>query len=97
MLDGIQAHDMLKGVRGGDAANRDAMADIIVKVSQLVTDFQEIVELDLNPVFRDQKGRDRGRRAHCRRLRLQAPPGAASDRGNRHCDEPYHAAQGGLR
>src|SRR5258705_9449124 len=51
MLDGIQAHDMLKGVRGGDPANRDALADIIVKVSQLVTDFQEIVELDLNPVF----------------------------------------------
>src|ERR1700722_15408875 len=55
MLDGIQAHDMLKGVRGGDAANRDALADIIVKVSQLVTDFQEIVELDLNPVFATKK------------------------------------------
>src|ERR1700722_2569139 len=51
MLDGIQAGEMLKGVRGGDPANRDALADIIVKVSQLVTDFQEIVELDLNPVF----------------------------------------------
>src|SRR6201991_442657 len=55
MLDGIQAHDMLKGVRGGDAANRDAMADIIVKVSQLVTDFPEIVELDLNRVFATKK------------------------------------------
>src|SRR3954463_12945076 len=55
MLDGIQAHDMLKGVRGGDPANRDALADIIVKVSQLVTDFQEIVELDLNPVFATRK------------------------------------------
>src|ERR1700761_6346798 len=51
MLDGIQAHDMLKGVRGGDPVDRDALADIIVKVSQLVSDFQEIVELDLNPVF----------------------------------------------
>src|SRR6202023_1473245 len=51
MLDGIQAHDMLKGVRGGDPVNRDALADIIVKVSQLVSDFPEIVELDLNPVF----------------------------------------------
>src|SRR6202030_1002611 len=55
MLDGIQAHDMLKGVRGGDPANRDALADIIVKVSQLVSDFQEIVELDLNPVFATKK------------------------------------------
>ena len=34
----------------GDAANRDALADIIVKVSQLVNDFPEIIELDLNPV-----------------------------------------------
>src|SRR6201996_8584242 len=55
MLDGIQAHEMLKGVRGGDAVNRDALADVIVKVSQLVSDFQEIVELDLNPVFATKK------------------------------------------
>src|SRR2546430_9532321 len=51
MLDGIQAHDMLKGVRGGDPVSREALADVIVKVSQLVSDFPEIVELDLNPVF----------------------------------------------
>ena len=51
MLDGIQAREMLHGVRGGDAVNRDALADIVVKVSQLVTDFPEITELDLNPVF----------------------------------------------
>src|SRR6201997_3104214 len=51
MLDGIQAHDMLKGVRGGDPVNREALADVIVKVSQLVSDFPEIIELDLNPVF----------------------------------------------
>src|ERR1700746_1959102 len=51
MLDGIQAHEILKGVRGGDAVNRDALADVIVKVSQLVSDFPEIIELDLNPVF----------------------------------------------
>src|SRR6202140_2120588 len=51
MLDGIQAHEMLKGVRGSDPANRDAIADIIVNVSKLVTDFPEIAEMDLNPVF----------------------------------------------
>src|SRR5215207_3009164 len=51
MLDGIQAAEMLHGVRGGDPVNREALADVIVKVSQLVTDFPEIVELDLNPVF----------------------------------------------
>src|SRR5260221_4413871 len=51
ILAGIQAHEMLKGVRGGDAVNREALAEIIVKVSRLVSDFPEIVELDLNPVF----------------------------------------------
>jgi acetyl coenzyme A synthetase (ADP forming)-like protein len=51
MLDGIQAHEMLKGVRGSDPANRDAIADIIVNVSQLITEFPEISEMDLNPVF----------------------------------------------
>jgi acetyl coenzyme A synthetase (ADP forming)-like protein len=51
MLDGIQAHEMLKGVRGSDPANRDAIADIIVNVSKLITDFPEITEMDLNPVF----------------------------------------------
>jgi hypothetical protein len=30
MLDGIQAAEMLQGVRGGDPANREALADIIV-------------------------------------------------------------------
>jgi acetyl coenzyme A synthetase (ADP forming)-like protein len=51
MMDGIQAHEMLKGVRGSDPANRDAIADIIVNVSKLITDFPEIAEMDLNPVF----------------------------------------------
>src|SRR5947208_4811228 len=55
MLDGIQAHEILKGVRGGEPVNRTAIADVIVKVSQLVTDFPEIVELDLNPVFATAK------------------------------------------
>jgi acetyl coenzyme A synthetase (ADP forming)-like protein len=56
MLDGIQAAEMLKGVRGGEAVSRDALADLIVKVSQLVSDFPEISELDLNPVFATAKG-----------------------------------------
>ena len=56
MLDGIQAAEMLKGVRGGDAVDREALADMIVRVSQLVSDYPEIVELDLNPVFATKDG-----------------------------------------
>src|SRR6187455_3773078 len=56
MLDGIQATEMLKGVRGGDAVNRDALANLIVGVSELVSDFPEISEMDLNPVFATKEG-----------------------------------------
>ena len=56
MLDSIQAAEMLKGVRGGDAVNREAVTDIIVRVSQLVSDFPEIAEMDLNPVFASKTG-----------------------------------------
>ena len=56
MLDGIQAAEMLKGVRGGDPVNREALANLIVGVSELVSDFPEISELDLNPVFASKNG-----------------------------------------
>ncbi len=56
MLDGIQAAEMLKGVRGGDPVNREALADLIVAVSELVSDFPEISEMDLNPVFASKNG-----------------------------------------
>src|SRR3954463_13082641 len=56
MLDGIQAAEMLKGVRGSDPVNRDALATLIEKVSQLISDFPEISEMDLNPVFATKNG-----------------------------------------
>ena len=56
MLDGIQAADMLKGVRGSEPVNREALAKLIVGVSQLVADFPEISEMDLNPVFASKAG-----------------------------------------
>jgi acetyl coenzyme A synthetase (ADP forming)-like protein len=51
MLDGIQAAELLRGVRGARPVNRDALAAMIERVSTLVADFPEISELDLNPVF----------------------------------------------
>jgi acetyl coenzyme A synthetase (ADP forming)-like protein len=56
MLDSIQAAEMLKGVRGGEAVNPTALADMIVQVSKLVDDYPEISELDLNPVFATKEG-----------------------------------------
>jgi acetyl coenzyme A synthetase (ADP forming)-like protein len=56
MLDGIAAAEMLKGVRGSEPVNRAALATMIRNVSQLVADFPEIAEMDLNPVFASKKG-----------------------------------------
>jgi acetyl coenzyme A synthetase (ADP forming)-like protein len=56
MLDGIGAASILKGVRGSDPVNRDALAALIENVSQLVSDFPQIAEMDLNPVFASKAG-----------------------------------------
>src|SRR5512144_1242967 len=56
MLDSIAAAEILKGVRGAKAVNRAALATMIRDVSQLVADFPEIAEMDLNPVFATDKG-----------------------------------------
>jgi len=56
MLDSIGAAEILQGVRGGAAVDRDALARIVVAVSRAVTDFPEIRELDLNPVFANHNG-----------------------------------------
>jgi acetyl coenzyme A synthetase (ADP forming)-like protein len=56
MLDGIGAASILKGVRGSEPVNRDALAGLIENVSQLVSDFPQIAEMDLNPVFASKAG-----------------------------------------
>ena len=56
MVDGINAAEILKGVRGGAGVDRAALATIITAVSELVTDFPEIVEVDLNPVLATEGG-----------------------------------------
>lgn len=56
MLDGIAAAEILKGVRGADPVDREALSGLIQRVSQLVADFPEISEMDLNPVFASKSG-----------------------------------------
>jgi acetyl coenzyme A synthetase (ADP forming)-like protein len=55
MLDSINARQLLDGVRGSAAVNREALADVIEKVGRIVADFPEIAELDLNPVFATER------------------------------------------
>ena len=56
MVDGIRAAEVLRGVRGRPGVDREALAATIEAVSQLVSDFPEITEVDLNPVLATEQG-----------------------------------------
>ncbi|OIJ67903.1 acetate--CoA ligase family protein [Streptomyces mangrovisoli] len=56
MLDSIRAAQVLRGVRGQAGVDRWAVAEQIRRVSQLVADFPEIAEVDLNPVIATPEG-----------------------------------------
>ncbi|MBN1138237.1 MAG: acetate--CoA ligase family protein [Anaerolineae bacterium] len=56
MLGEIRAHALLDGVRGQPQADKDAIVDALLRVGQLVQDFPEIVELDINPLVVYPKG-----------------------------------------
>lgn len=56
MLSEIRAHALLDGVRGQPPADQTAIVDALLRVGQLVQDFPEIVELDINPLMVYPKG-----------------------------------------
>ena len=49
MLKSTKTYRMLEGVRGDEGVNIDALAEGIQRLSQLVTEFPQIQELDINP------------------------------------------------
>jgi acetyltransferase len=57
MIREIRSYPLLEGVRGEPPADHEAMVDALCRVSQLVTDFPEIVELDINPMLVFEEGR----------------------------------------
>ncbi|WP_284749798.1 acetate--CoA ligase family protein [Amycolatopsis sp. RTGN1] len=56
MIDGIQAAEILRGVRGAEPVDRDALAAVITGLGQLVADFPQLSEVDLNPVLATPSG-----------------------------------------
>ena len=50
MTEEIRASALLSGARGRDPVDRGAIAETVGRLSQLVTDFPEILELDVNPL-----------------------------------------------
>jgi acyl-CoA synthetase (NDP forming) len=54
MLRSLRGHPLLEGYRGRARLDVEALVDIMLKVSRLVEENPEIVELDLNPVIIDE-------------------------------------------
>ena len=56
MISSIKTKKLLEGVRGEKPSDVEKLSECIQRLSQLVTDFREIKELDMNPVLVMQKG-----------------------------------------
>ncbi|HEY6657469.1 MAG TPA: acetate--CoA ligase family protein [Nitrososphaeraceae archaeon] len=56
MVESIKTIKLLKGVRGEKESDIDGIVESIQRLSQLVTDFPEIEEFDMNPLLVLEKG-----------------------------------------
>ncbi len=58
MIQEIRANALLDGVRGEAPADKEALTDALLRIGQLVLDFPEIAELDINPfmLYRNSQG-----------------------------------------
>ena len=56
MITEIKGKKILGGFRGSAPADKEAIIDVILRVSQLAMDFPEIKEMDLNPLMVFERG-----------------------------------------
>ncbi len=56
MLQKTKIFSLLQGVRGESPSDIDSIIEVLLKLSQLVNDFTDIVELDINPLLSFIKG-----------------------------------------
>jgi acetyl coenzyme A synthetase (ADP forming)-like protein len=78
MIEEVRAHPLLKGYRGSPPGDIPALQDLLARVSQLVTDVPELMEMDLNPVKILAPGK--GCVVVDARIRLANPPLGVSSR-----------------
>ena len=57
MIETIKMKKILEGVRGEKPSDKSKLSECIQRLSQLVTDFKEIKELDMNPVLVMEQGK----------------------------------------
>ncbi|RUM36857.1 MAG: CoA-binding protein [Desulfobulbus sp.] len=58
MLKSTRSYEMLKGKRGSKQIDIHALAGALQRISQLTTDFPQIIELDINPLIVGEIGSD---------------------------------------
>ena len=56
LIESTKIFNLLHGVRGESPSDIEAVLDVLLRLSQLVNDFPEIVELDINPLLAFVKG-----------------------------------------
>ena len=85
LLARTRIHRVLKGCAGEPPVNLDAVALVLVRLSQLVCDVAEVRELDINPLLADAYGVI----ALDARIRIDPVAGNATDPGERLAIRPY--------
>ncbi len=58
MINSLKTVKILDGIRGQESYDKEAIVDVLLKVMQLMNDFYDIKEIDINPlaVFKNKKG-----------------------------------------
>jgi acetyltransferase len=57
MMESLKSYPLLTGIRGGEAVDLPTLKDSLLRLSQLVSDFDLISEIDINPfIARSKKG-----------------------------------------
>jgi acetyltransferase len=73
MLMGTRSYKLLTGARGEEGVNLSAIGEALQRISQLVTDFPQIDELDINPFIVGKMGEE----SWAADARIQLAPGGA--------------------
>ncbi len=55
MIEQTKAYALLRGVRGEPSSDIDAVIDAMLRLSQLTVDFEDIMEMEINPLFAYQE------------------------------------------
>jgi acyl-CoA synthetase (NDP forming) len=56
MVEEVKGSKLLKGFRGEPSVDFEAIYGLLLSVSKLGSEFREIQEMDLNPVFLNKRG-----------------------------------------